>query len=350
MQYQKVYIDQFAYALPHETITSSYIEERLADVYRHLKINPGQFEALTGIKERRWWPKDFKVSDGAAMAARKALTAADMTANDLDVLIYAGVCRDLFEPATACRVAAQLGMPAASQAYDVSNACLGVMNGMVDIANRIELGHIRAGMVVACESSRDITEEVIAQLHQDPRMEHFTAALATFTGGSGAAAVILSDGSFAPANRPLPRLVGGVNQSNLAQHELCRWGVKKLPGRRLEQFITTDAVNVLKYGLTLGAKTWQLLLQELGWGLEFVDKVISHQVGRAHRESILKSIGLPLNRDFPTFEHLGNIGSVSVPLTAALAAERGFFKPGDQVGLLGIGSGLNCLMMGVSWN
>ena len=53
--------------------------------------------------------------------------------------------------------------------------------------------------------------------------------------------------------------------------------------------------------------------------------------------------------DFTTFGHLGNTGSVAVPLTAAIAAERGVFAPGHRVAWLGIGSGLNCLMLGVEW-
>jgi 3-oxoacyl-[acyl-carrier-protein] synthase-3 len=58
---------------------------------------------------------------------------------------------------------------------------------------------------------------------------------------------------------------------------------------------------------------------------------------------------MPPERDFTTFRYLGNIGTVSLPITAAIAEERGFLAPGDLVGLLGIGSGLNCLMLGVNW-
>ena len=50
-----------------------------------------------------------------------------------------------------------------------------------------------------------------------------------------------------------------------------------------------------------------------------------------------------------TFKFLGNIGTVSLPLTAALAEEREFLKPGDSVSLLGIGSGLTCMMLGIDW-
>ena len=65
--------------------------------------------------------------------------------------------------------------------------------------------------------------------------------------------------------------------------------------------------------------------------------------------AILKALEIPPERDFATFEYLGNIGTVSLPITAAIADERGFLEPGDRVGLLGISSGLNCLMLGVNW-
>ena len=60
-------------------------------------------------------------------------------------------------------------------------------------------------------------------------------------------------------------------------------------------------------------------------------------------------LGIAPEKEYSTYEYLGNIGTVSLPLTAALAEEREFLCPGDRVGLLGIGSGLNCLMLGVEW-
>ena len=68
----------------------------------------------------------------------------------------------------------------------------------------------------------------------------------------------------------------------------------------------------------------------------------------SHRETILRSLGIDESRDFSTFPYLGNMGTVSLPMTAALAADRDFFVPGDRVAL-GIGSGLNCLMLGLEW-
>ena len=64
---------------------------------------------------------------------------------------------------------------------------------------------------------------------------------------------------------------------------------------------------------------------------------------------IFTKVGISPDKDFNTFPFLGNIGTVSLPMTAAIAEEREFLQPGDRVGWLGIGSGLNCLMLGIEW-
>src|SRR6185295_4215485 len=196
--------------------------ERLAPAYAKLSIHPGQLEAWTGIAERRWWQPGARLSAGAAVAAQKALSKTSVRAADLGVVIYAGVCRENFEPATACAVADALGVRGGASVYDLSNACLGVLNGMLDIANRIELGQIRAGLVVSCESAREINEIMLARVLAGMDMGQFAEALATFTGGSGAVAMLLTDGSF---NGPGHRLIGAVSQVAPEHHQLCRWGL-----------------------------------------------------------------------------------------------------------------------------
>jgi 3-oxoacyl-[acyl-carrier-protein] synthase-3 len=64
---------------------------------------------------------------------------------------------------------------------------------------------------------------------------------------------------------------------------------------------------------------------------------------------MLKRLGIAKDKEFCTYPYLGNVGTVSLPLTAALAEDREFLQPGDQVAFLGIGSGLNCLMLGLEW-
>ena len=269
-----------------------------------------------------------------------------MEAADLGALIYAGVCRENFEPATACIVAEAIGMQGGGFVYDISNACLGVLNGMIDVANRIELGQIRAGLVVSCETAREINDVMIARMNQTPTMDLFAKSLATLTGGSGAAAVVLSDGTMGGAGH---RLLGGVHVAHPEHFGLCSWGLESRNGHGAVPLMQTDAPAVLKHGVALGEATWRAFLTELGWRATDIDKVICHQVGHANKETILKAIGVPPERDFSTYPFLGNMGTVSLPITAALADERGFLQRGDRVGMLGIGSGLNCLMLGVEW-
>ena len=105
MQYSKVYVEAIGYELAPVVVTSTELEQRLEPLYTKLRIAPGQLEAWTGIAERRWWDAGHRLSDGATEAARRALENSHVAARDLDVLIYAGVCREHFEPATACSVA-----------------------------------------------------------------------------------------------------------------------------------------------------------------------------------------------------------------------------------------------------
>src|SRR3954453_18247453 len=206
MNYSRAYIDAIGYELPPVIVTSAELEARLGPVYRALHLPQGQLQALTGITERRWWEPGYPLSQGAIAAARKVLAGSPVRPQDIQAMIYAAVCREQFEPATACRVAAALGISTEAAVYDLSNACLGVLNGIVDIANRIELGQIRAGMVVSCETAREINDTVIEDLLRCRSLEVFKTSLATLTGGSGAVAVLVTDGSFGDPRR---RLLGG---------------------------------------------------------------------------------------------------------------------------------------------
>jgi len=346
MQYTRVTIASIAYELPPHVVSSAALEKRLAPLYRDLRIQVGQFEALTGIRERRYWEPGRTMADGATVAGRHALAAAGLAAKDIGLLIYGGVCRDHLEPATACAVANGLGLGPDTHVHDLSNACLGVVNGIVHAANAIELGHISAGLIVSCESARDIVDRTIERMLERRDMEHFRLSLATLTGGSGAVAVVVCETELSPNGH---RLLGGAVRSNAKHHGLCTWGPDTGVAGNASTEMVTDATAVLEHGVVLGVETWHAFLERLGWTAERVDRTICHQVGAPHRETVLKAIGVPLEKDFQTYEFLGNIGTVSLPITAAIAEERGILEPGHRVAFCGIGSGLNCVILGLEW-
>ncbi|RMF83132.1 MAG: 3-oxoacyl-ACP synthase III [Planctomycetota bacterium] len=343
MRYRRVCVEVIRYELPPTVVTSAMLEERLAPVYDALRIPHGQIEALTGVRERRWWAPGQTMAAAAAAAGRKALDACDIPRDAIGMLIYGGVCRDHVEPATACAVADALDLPGQTELYDVSNACLGVLNGVVQIANAIELGQVRAGLAVSAETARPIVEQTIARLTANPTMDVFKTSLATLTGGSGAVAVVVVHEDLA---RHGHRLLGGVARSEAQHHRLCWWGGEG--DGDAAPMLHTHAVELLEAGVALGARTWSDFREALQWD-DLPDRVVCHQVGRANRDAILRALEIPPERDFATFPFLGNIGTVSLPITAAIAEQRGVIEPGQRVGWLGIASGLNCLMLGLDW-
>ena len=241
----------------------------------------------------------------------------------------------------------QLGIGATAAVFDISNACLGVLNGILEVANRIELGQIRAGLVVSCESAREINDIMIARMLDDRSMEKFANSLATLTGGSGAAAVLLTDGSFSVLQKAPLR--GGMTLAAPEHHGLCLWGMTPDGNGSFTQSMSTDAVNVMNYGVDLGRRTWE----------EFLPR--GRVAARPGGSSRLSPGGArapddhPADPRHPPGEGLHHLriprqhGTVSLPLTAALADEREMLSAGDRVGFLGIGSGFNCLMLGVEW-
>ena len=100
--------------------------------------------------------------------------------------------------------------------------------------------------------------------------------------------------------------------------------------------------------MELAKLTWQSFSKVMGWTSASMNKTITHQVGGPQTTALLTACGVGSDKDFLTYEFLGNIGTVSLPLTAAIADERGFLEKGDKVGFIGIGSGLNCMMLGLS--
>ena len=140
MKYQHVRLQAFGYELPPNILSSSDVEDRLTDVYERLKLPKGRLELMSGIRERRLWDRPTRPSDAAAMAGEKAISAANIPAAELDCLIFTSVSRDMMEPATASFVHHQLGLPERCLVFDISNACLGFLDGMLFLANMIELG------------------------------------------------------------------------------------------------------------------------------------------------------------------------------------------------------------------
>lgn len=349
MRYQNVCLETIAYTLPEEVVTSAEIEARLEPLYARLRLPEGRLELMTGIRERRFWPPGMLPSEKSVETAEKAIRAAGIDRRHLGALVHGSVCRDFLEPATACGVHHRLGLPTRAAVYDVSNACLGLLNGIVAAANMIELGQIRAGVVVGTESGRTLVESTIAHLNADASLsrQDIKTALASLTIGSGSAAVVLCDREL---SRTGNRLLGGVMHAASEHCELCQGGqaaAHSAVGQPL--LMATDSETLMREGVAAAQAAFAEFLNELGWQAADIQKTFCHQVGRAHQRLLFESLGLSPEIDFSTFDYLGNTGSVAMPITAAIGIEGGRLDRGDRVALLGIGSGINVIMLGLEW-
>ncbi|MBX3438724.1 MAG: 3-oxoacyl-ACP synthase III [Planctomycetaceae bacterium] len=349
MRYQNVCIEAVCCQLPPHVVTSAEIEEQLAPVYERLRLPPGRLELMTGIRERRFFAPGTTVGEVSGQTVRQALEAAGIDRRHFGALVHGSVCRDQMEPATACSVHHAAGLPPHAVVLDVSNACLGLLNGLLLVADMIELGHIRAGVVVGTEIGRPLVEGTIESLLNDPHLtrQSVKPAFASLTIGSGSAAIVLCHRRL---SRKENRLRGGAYRADTAQHALCAGGTAAETHGDDRPRMQTDSEGLLHAGIAIARETWPQFLEAVQWTGEDVQKTFTHQVGRAHRRMLMEALSLDPSIDFPTVEFLGNTGAVALPTAAALGIERGHLAQGDRVAWLGIGSGLNCLMLGIDWN
>ena len=348
MRYQHVCVEAVSHTLPPHVVSSDEIEERLAPVYDRLGLPAGRLELMTGIRERRFFSPGTAPGGISAETAARALEAAGIDRRHFGALVHGSVCRDQLEPATASGVHHALGFPTSALILDVSNACLGLLNGMIMVANMIELGQLRAGLVVGTEVGRDLVEGTIDTLLNTPTLTRNDVKLefASLTIGSGSAAVVLCDEKL---SRTSHRLRGGAFQADTESHKLCAGGVETKRHGDDRPRMRTDSEALLQAGIDLAAKTWDVTKNVLNWENEDVDKTFTHQVGRAHRRMLFERLELSPDTDFPTVEFLGNTGSAALPMAVSLGIEEGHLTAGNRAALLGIGSGLNALMLGLEW-
>ncbi len=349
MRYEKVCVESFGYELPETIITSLSLEERLAPIYNKLNLRYGRLEMMTGIRERRFWNDGVTPSQAGIKAAEKAISKSGVNREDIGCLLHTSVSRDFLEPATATVVHDSLGLPSTATIFDISNACLGFINGMVTLANMIELGQVRAGIVVGCESSKPLIDATIDNLLRDPDItkDKLKFAFATLTLGSGAVAAVLTHSSL---SRDDHKLLGGVTRAASQHNGLCRIETDTCvsnPSILLDMH--TDSTELLKNGAKLVPDTWEGIKQELGWKDSDVDRFFTHQVSAVHSRRLFRTLGLDKAKDFATVDYLGNIGSVALPITVAIGIDQGCLTPGDKVVMMGIGSGIVCLMLGLEW-
>jgi len=314
-------------------VTSDDIDAQLVPFYERVGAEPGLLENLAGITERRQWPEEIGFIEASALAGEKAIVEAGIDRSRIGLVTNTSVCRDRLEPSSAVTVHDRLGLSSHCINYDISNACLGFMNGVHMAGTFIEAGQIDYALIVDGEGTREIQQNTINRLlDESSTLDDLFSNFASLTLGSGSAAAIIGRHSENPGSH---RVIRGEFRAASQHHDLC---VGSLESMR------TDTRALLDAGTELGKVGWDAADKD-DWG--DMDRYIFHQISRVHAAAMVDILGIDSERVPLTFPTFGNIGPAAVPVT--LAKEVPSLSAGDRVRGVGVGSGLNAAFLELAW-
>tara|TARA_R110002072_G_scaffold64203_5_gene159689 strand:- start:21410 stop:22456 length:1047 start_codon:yes stop_codon:yes gene_type:complete len=327
---------------PDEYLTSSKIEELLTPIYSRLKLPEGRLELMTAIKSRGLWPKGTRPSELASIAAKKALETSNTKKEDIDLVIHSSVCRDFLEPATASVVHQKLNLKNECMSFDLSNACLGMLSAIWVAADMIESGTIKKALIVSAENSGPLLEDTIKELNENQSItrKNIKKFIANLTIGSAASAIVLSHKDI-DSEKNIFEITHGSSKTDSEASSLCQ-GHGSIHGLVME----TDSEALLKAGLKLAKENWIQFATQSNQEQSDYQVALGHQVGKAHEELIMSSLGFHKHKTHITYPTMGNTGSAALPITLQEALENNTINKNDNVILLGIGSGLTSIFLG----
>ena len=315
-------------ALPERVITTAELAARVG-------VDPRKAEEATGVRERRWMdPSEDPVSYGAD-ALVQALATANLTVDDLDVLIHASGSFPQPIPDGSAQLAAVVGF-VGRPAFSVHSTCVSALVGIYQASMLIATGQARHVAVVSCEvASRGLNLD-------DPE--------SSLLFGDGAAAVILG-----PAERPeqgIERYVAQIWPEGATATEIPGGGYRR-PGLnastdRRDFTFHMDGRRTLMLAHKVLPGFLEKLQPGLSRGLDGIDLAIPHQTSSAGMK-LLRRYDWPDEKVETTLERYGNVIAASIPLTLHQALTGGRIGEGSRVLLVGTGAGLTTTGMIIRW-
>ncbi len=297
-----------------------------ADFARILDTSDEWISTRTGMKERRYAPREMASSDLATRAAKHALERAGLGGSDVDCFIVATVSPDYHFPATACIVAANLGA-VGKAAFDIEIACSGFIYALPIAASFVRSGVFRRVMIIGVET-------LSRMLNMSDRS---TAIL--FGDGAGATIVERADAdSFLAcelgADGKNPELLyvpgGGSREPLTAESIVAKRDKVAMSGR-----------EIFKYAVTKMVETSRRVLEEAHLSTADVTWMIPHQANLRIMEAAAKRLDIGRERIVVNIEKYGNTSSASIPIALSESIERDMLRDGDVILFTGFGGGLS---------
>ncbi len=309
--------------------TGSYApEKRLTndELSKMVDTNDEWIVQRTGIKERRIAASTETTASLASHAATRALKSAGLEPKDLDLIIVCTITPEMQTPATACFVAASLGL-SKTPAMDLGAACSGFIYGLDTAAAFIQSGRYKNVLVIGAETLSRITD--------------YTDRSSCILFGDGAGAVILSrsedlqrgllysslyaDGS----GWELLACTPGSRHPIDAQMVAARAQYLKIKGREVYKFAVDRFIQLIEDAM----KKCELKLDD-------VKLIVPHQVNQRIIDSALDKLHIPASKAFVNIDRFGNTSAASIPIALDEAVKAGKLAKGDVVIFVAFGAGL----------
>jgi 3-oxoacyl-[acyl-carrier-protein] synthase-3 len=316
----RAFISGTGRAVPAEALDNQYFAN-------YLDTSDEWITSRSGIKERRRAAEGETTVSLARDASLKALEDAGITADDLDLIIFATVTPDTPVPAAACWLQAELGARQIP-AYDVNAACAGLAYAMVQAATFIQTGLYRNVLVIGAETLTRICN------YQD----RTTCVLF----GDGAAAVVMS-ATEEPGRGILHYQIGADGKG--AAHIIQPAGGSRLPASAMtvSENLHTLRMNgreVYKFAVQKFYAVVEETLAAANVSPEEIDMIVPHQSNLRIIRSVQEKLNLPDEKIVVNIDRYGNTSSASIGLALDEARRDGRIKQGHLVLMLGFGAGL----------
>lgn len=297
--------------IPTEVMTNHDLEKRLDTTDEWIRTR-------TGIKERRIAADDVDTSDMSIAAAKQAMADADITPEDLDLILVATVTPDQAFPSISTMVQKALGAKHAA-AMDISAACAGFMYGLITGKQFIETGDYKHVLVIG-------TEKLSKVVDWEDRNT----------------AVLFGDGSGAVVMGPV------ADDRGILSFEL---GADGTGGDhiRLEEHLMMNGREVFKFAVRQMGESSLHVVEKAGLTKDDVDFLIPHQANIRIMEAARQRLDLPEERMSLTVDKYGNTSSASIPLSLAYEVSNNKIKDGDTLVLVGFGAGLVWGAVALNW-
>ena len=237
-----------------------------------------------------------------------------------------------------------------SVTFDISNACIGFADGMFVLANMIESGAVKAGIVVSGENVGRIVENNLKTLVKEENLtrEELIQLLPTLTLGSGAVAFVLCHDSLSTHKH---RLLGGAMRSATQHKDLCSGNADSCAADENNGLVLmrTESSKIVAAAAKLGSRLWPETSQVLGWKREDVQHIFCHQIGRQVNDAFYREMGLDYEKEYTIYRKYGNLVSAALPAALAIGVEDKPVRKGEKVLCTAFGSGLNAVFYGIEW-